>query len=59
MSFVSMTDNLKNIQSLIDRKSVNKTRKPWRIFCYNCKLYTQSIEPIIIKKNLTVIVLHF
>ena len=46
----SMTDNYRNDQSVIDCKSVLKTpvnksntRKPWRIFCYNCKLYTESI----------------
>ena len=52
-----MTDNYINNQSVIDCKSnfktfVNKsnTRKPWRIFCYNCKSYTESIEAIIIRR---------
>ena len=58
MLFNSMTNNYRNDQSVIDCKSnfktyVNKstTRKPWRIFCYICKLYTESIEPIIIRRS--------
>ena len=66
MLFNSMTDNYRNNQSVIDCKSnfrttMNKSttlsdqrsnnRKPWRIFCYNCKLYTESIEPIIIRRS--------
>ena len=66
MLFNSMTDNCRTNQSVIDCKSnfktsINKfttfsdqrsnTRKPWRIFCYNCKLYTESIEPIIIRRS--------
>ena len=66
MLFNSMTDNYRNNQSVIDCKSNFKThintsttlsgqrsntRKPWRIFCYNCKLYTESIEPIIIRRS--------
>ena len=60
MLFNSMTDNYKNNQSVIDYKSnfktsVNKstTRKPWRIFCYDCNSYTESIEPIIIRRHNT------
>ena len=58
MSFNSMADNYRNNQSVNDCKSnyktyINKsnTRKPWRIFCYNCNLYTESIEPIIIRRS--------
>ena len=65
MSFISMADNYSNNQSMINCKSNFKTtmnksttisdqryiRKPWRIFCYNCKLYTESIEPIIIRRS--------
>ena len=57
MLFNSMTDNYRNNQCVINFKSnfktpVNKsnTRKPWRILCYNCNLYTESIEPIIIRR---------
>ena len=58
MSFDSMADNCRNNQSVIYCKSVCKTpvnkfntRKPWRIFCYNCNSYTESIEPIIIRRS--------
>ena len=58
MLFNSMTDNYRNDQSVIDCKSVLKApvnksniRKPCRIFCYNCNLYTESIEPIIIRRS--------
>ena len=64
MLFNSMTDNYRNDQSVIDCKSNFKTtmnksttlsdqrsiRKPWRIICYNCKLYTESIEFILIRR---------
>ena len=54
MSFISMADNYNNNQSMINCKSNFKTpinnRKLWRIFCYDCNLYTQSIEPIIIRR---------
>ena len=50
-----MADNYRNNQSLSynDCKSNYKTRKPWRIFCYDCKSYTESIEPIIIRRHNT------
>ena len=51
MSFNSMTDNDRNNKSVIDCKSNYKTRKSWRIYCYNCNSYTESIEPIIIRRS--------
>ena len=60
MSFDNMTDNYINNQSMINCKSnfktsVNKvnTRKLLRILCYNCNSYTESIEPIIIRRHNT------
>ena len=54
MSFISMADNYNNNQSMINCKSNFKTpinnRKPWRIFCYDCNSYTESIEPIFIRR---------
>ena len=31
-------------------KTPINNRKLWRIFCYDCNLYTKSIEPIIIRR---------
>ena len=52
-----MADNYSNNQSMINCKSNFKTpvdksntRKPWKIFCHDCNVYTESIEPIIIRK---------
>ena len=49
-----MSDNDRNYQSVINCKSNITTRinnrKLWRIFCYDRKLYTKSIEPIIIRR---------
>ena len=66
MLFNSMTDNYRNNQSVIYCKSVlqspvnkSNTRKPWRIICNNCNLYTESIEFILLYVDLIVIVLHF
>ena len=45
--------------TLSDKKSItlsnqkSNTRKPWRIFCYDCNSYTESIEPIIIRRHNT------
>ena len=47
-SFNSMADNYRNNQSV-----KSNTKKPWRIFCYDCKSYTESIEPIIIRRHNT------
>ena len=55
-----MADNYNNNQSVINCKSVLKTpvnkfntRKPWRILCYDCNSYTESIEPIIRRRHNT------
>ena len=60
MPFISMADNYSNNQTVINCKSnfqtsINKsnTRKPWRIFCYDCNSYTESIGPIIIRRHNT------
>ena len=54
MSNISMAENYSNNQSMINCKSNLKTfinnRKLWRIFCCDCNSYTESIEPIIIRR---------
>ena len=60
MLFNSMAYNYRNNQFVINCKSVFKnpvnksnTRTPCRIFCYDCNSYTESIEPIIIRRHNT------
>ena len=31
----------------------SNTKTPWRIFRYDCNLYTESIKPIILRRNNT------
>ena len=50
MSFNNMTDNWRNNQCFTNSKSVYKTRNPYRIYCHKCNEYTESIEPIILRR---------
>ena len=66
MSFNSMADNWKNCQSydnvkkyihdrikspsLFNTSSMPENTRPKRMYCHDCKEYTESIEPIIIRR---------
>ena len=48
MLFNSMTDCKSNFKTPVNKSNISK---PCRIFCYNCPLYTDSIEHIIIRRS--------
>ena len=47
--YTTLSEQRSRSTTLSGQRSNN--RKPWRIFCYNCNLYTESIEPIIIRRS--------